>query len=109
MNGPLAFRGFTVDQNFRVLSVVLDWELPSWLAMAQQTITGLDWPGTVPVVLSLMANGMLERNVELLCGWARPLVLAWGAGLALRGTGTVCWGSARQESRAPAASWTSIS
>ena len=109
MNGSLAFRGFTMDQNFRVLSVVLDWEFPSWLAMAQQTIIGLDCPGTVLVVLSLMANGMLERNLELLCGWARPLVLAWRAGLALRGTGTVCWGSPRQQSRAPAASRTSIS
>lgn len=87
----------------------LDRELPSCLPMAQQTVTGLDWPGTVPVVLGLMANGILERNLELLCAWARPLVLAWGAGLALRGTGTLCWGCPRQESRAPAASRPSIS
>ncbi len=87
----------------------MDRDLPTWLHMAHKTILAFHCPETVQLVLVLMANCLLERTLVLLCGWARPLVVAWGAGLALRGTGTVCWGSARQESRAPAASWTSIS
>ena len=33
-------------------------------------------PGSVLLVQGLMVDGMLERYAELLCAWARPLVLA---------------------------------
>lgn len=113
LNRPLAFLGLTMDQNPSVISEGPRAGPGAAFLLAYGPANN-NWPlnyllGTVPVVLGLMANGILERNLELLCAWARPLVLAWGAGLALRGTGTLCWGCPRQESRAPAASRPSIS